>query len=119
MSTYVAGRATNLGVGEQLTLAGVATLGAGPFTTPAVAIGRSGVAGNDSATVFNASNALATVQVSPADLDADFLPLTDADTGEAITIAAGAAATFRCIGPFARLSFPTDPAASGAVVFGR
>lgn len=117
MSTYIAGRATNLGVGEQQTLVS-GTLGVTPFTTPAVAIGRD-ASGFDAVTVFNPSNAVATVQVSPNDTDAGFQALTDADTNLPITIAAGAAATFRCIGPFARLSFPTDPAASGTVIFAR
>lgn len=117
MSTYVAGRATQLGVGEQQTLVN-GTLGATPFTTPAVAIGRD-ASGFDVATVFNGSAQVATVQVSPSDADAGFLDLTDADTGIAVTVAAGGAAIFRCIGPFARLSFPADPAASGAVVFAR
>lgn len=116
MSTYVAGRATNLGVGEQSTLAGLVTLGAGPFTTPAVAIGRD-ASGFDDVTVFNQSNAVATVQVSATDTDAGFVPLTDG--ASAVTVAVGSAVLFRCVGPFARLSFPTDPAASGAVVFAR
>jgi hypothetical protein len=117
LSTYIAGRATNLGVGEQLTLVS-ATLGAAPYTTPAVAIGRDG-SGFDLATVHNASNQTATVQVSATDVDAGFLPLTDPDTGDAVTIAAATAGTFQCIGPFARLSFAADPAASGAVILSR
>lgn len=116
MSTYVAGRATNLGVGEQATLAGVVSLGADTFTSPAVAIGRD-ASGFDLVTVFNQSNAVATVEVSATDTDAGFVPLTDG--ANAVTVPVGAAVLFRCIGPFARLSFPTDPAASGAVVFAR
>lgn len=117
MSLYVAGKSVQLGVGEQQTLVS-ATLGAAPFTTTGVAIGRD-ASGFESAAVFNASNVSATVQVSPTDTDAGFLALTDADTAEAITIAAGTAAIFRCIGPFARLSFASDPGSSGAVIFAR
>ncbi len=117
MSQYVAGRATQLGVGEQQTLVS-GTLGSAPFTTPAVAIGRD-ASGFDLVTVFNRSNVTAVVQVSPDDVDADFQALTNSETPDAITVAAGTAGIFRCIGPFARLSFATDPGSSGAVILAR
>lgn len=115
MSTYAAGQATNLGVGEQETLVS-GTLGAAPYTTPAVAIGRD-ASGFDLVTVFNASNQTATVQVSASDTDEGFEPLTDGATG--VTVPAASATVFRCIGPFARLSFAADPGSSGAVILAR
>lgn len=117
MSTYVAGRAPNLGVGEQITLVS-GTLGAGPFTTPAVAIGRD-ASGFVEATVFNASNQDATVQVSASDTDAGFQDLTDSNAGGPIVGSAGVAAVFRCMGPFVRLKFAADPGSSGAVILAR
>lgn len=117
MSLYVPNRATNLGVGEQQTLVS-ASLGAAPFTTSAVAIGRD-VSGFVDATVFNASGQTATVQVSPTDTDAGFVDLMDANTGLVVTVPAGTAAIFHCIGPLARLRFDADPGASGTVVLAR
>jgi hypothetical protein len=117
MSTYVAGRATNLGVGEQALLV-LGSLGDAPFTTPAVAVGRDS-SGFDLVTVFNASSEDAIVEVSPSDTDDGFQPLTDAESSTAIKVVAGTSAVFRCIGPFARLSFAADPGTSGAVVLAR
>lgn len=113
MSKYVAASATNLGVGEQLQVVN-GTLGATPFKSPAVAIGRD-ASGFDLVTVFNNTNQVATIEVSPADVDAGFTPLTDSETGTAITVAVGVAGIFKCIGPLMRLGFPADTTGTATI----
>lgn len=113
MSKYVAGVATQLGVGEQQQLVN-GTLGAAAYTSPAVAIGRD-ASGFDLVTLFNNTNQTATVQVSPTDTDAGFTPLTDSESATAITVAAGVAGIFRCIAPFLRLSFVADTTGTATV----
>lgn len=70
-------------------------------------------------TLFNSSNQTATVNVASADTGAAaYLPLTDADTAQAITVAAGKAIVFRYKGGFLMCSYATAPT-TGSLILAR
>jgi|SRR5882757_180643 len=101
MANYNPQLTTNLGVGESQVLTN-ATLTT-PFSTQAIAVGRDG-AQTPIVAFFNNTALLATIQAAPVDVDAAYVACT--------TVAAGNALYFTTIGPFLRVSFPSDPGAT-------
>lgn len=104
------GQATGLSAGQSLQLSN-ASLG-GAAMTPAVALGP--IAGEPAdLTIYNHSATTLTVVVSDADTGlANYLALTDAGTGTAITCAAGLAITFRTTALFLAVKTAGDPGAT-------
>jgi len=105
-----AGLATALSAGQSLQLSN-ASLG-GAATTQAVALGP--VAGEPAeVTIYNHSATTLTVMVADADTgSANYLALTDAATGTAITCAATTAITFRTSALFLTVKTAGDPGAA-------
>jgi hypothetical protein len=68
--------------------------------------------------LVNTTTQAATVQVAGSDVDANYQALKDADTGTAITAAAGGSVQFTCIGPWIRCLMAAAPT-SGSLVLSR
>lgn len=76
--------------------------------------------GNDTLTLVNTTNQTATVAISAADSAGagSYEPLKNADTGNAITVAAATTITFRCRGPWLSCTFSVAPT-SGSLILSR
>ena len=68
--------------------------------------------------LHNTTTQTATVQVAWIDADANYQPLKDADTGNAVTVATNGSVVFTCIGPWVRCVLGTAPT-SGSLVLSR
>jgi hypothetical protein len=108
MPSYNATPARSLTIGDAVNLYNAATDGA-VTATQQVAVGQTPAPGSNSLAMHNNTNQAATVQVAYADANANYVPLTDGDTGIAITAAAGSSIVFSCVGPFVRALFGTAP----------
>jgi hypothetical protein len=104
------GQAIGLSAGQSLQLSNASVGGAA--TLQAVALGP--VAGEPAdVTIYNHSATTLTVVVADADTgSANYLALTDAATGTAITCAAGIAITFRTSALFLAVKTAGDPGAT-------
>lgn len=107
MANYSASLTAALAVGETQILSNAALTS--PYSTQAVSVGRE-PGSSAELLVSNGSAQVATVQVAQDDVDAEYRPLVV--DGTAVTVAAGDAGQFRCIGKFMRLSMAGDPGAT-------
>jgi hypothetical protein len=93
----------------QLVNAADATAGTLTATVPLAILQGGASASTPQVTVVNTTGQTATAQVATSDAAANYQPLTNADTNNAITIASGKAAVFSCSGPFLRFTFASAP----------
>jgi hypothetical protein len=120
MPSYnVANVSTALYQGDQIALVNNGATDTGVTKTMQVAITSVPQGGDgDKLTLFNTTTQTATVQTCWHDVDADYQPLKDADTGQAITVATNSSIVFTCIGPLLRCTIASAPT-SGSLVLSR
>ena len=107
-----------LAPGESIQLVNAADAALGTVTqTIAVALGPSSTYA-PILTLINTTGQTATVDVAAADALANYQPLTNADTNNAITVATGKAITFTCAAPFLMVTLG-GAAATGLLILCR
>lgn len=93
---------TLIGVGQVVTLA-AGDLDA-PYSTRAVAVGRDGGM-PEKVTIYNYDANDAPVYAAAHDVNGEYLPLTDGDTGQAVTVPSMTAVCFSFSGIFLRVEY--------------
>ena len=117
MPSYGTTPARAIGPGDQVTLVNNAAVDANVTRTQQLCLADS-PGFDEICTLSNTTNQTATVQVATTDTVASYKAFTNADTNEAITVAAGSAITFTSTGPFLCCTFATAPT-SGSLVLSR
>jgi hypothetical protein len=118
MPSYPAvGAITALYHGDQIALVNNGAVDTGVTKTIPVAIAQLPGLSPD-LTLANTTSQTITIQVSWHDVDADYEPLKDDNTGLMITAAANTTIVFECTGPLLRCTLSTA-ATAGSVVLSR
>lgn len=106
-----AGWPKNLNVGDVIQLINAADATAANVTATApvsIVQGGPAVSGVE-LTLINTTGQTATVQCAAVDAAANYVPLTNIDTNNAITLATAKSGVFSCSGPLLRVTFASAP----------
>lgn len=101
--------------GNQIALVNDGSVDTGVTKTLQAAIARVPGAPNG-LTVVNTTTQTATLEVANQDVDGDYQPFTDGDTGTAGTVATNTTKRFTCDGPWIRFTFGTAPTSGSLIV---
>ena len=118
MPSYPGSQVRSIYPGDSIALVNNAAVDTNVTATVQVSLAAMQGLPNNTLSLVNTTNQTATVQVAYADAAANYQPLKNADTTNAITVANGSAIVFTSIGPWLRCTFASAPT-SGSLVISR